>query len=516
MTRLFAPSFSSPQQMNSRQNIFQPSLVKTKGVIILSLLVFSLVNLMIVLVNHYFFRTYALDYGVYNFAFFDYAHFRMSPCPAYIYPAPVTFFQDHFSLTLLLLSPLYWLLSPVTGTYSLLIIQWGFIVAGAWATYKLIALKANHHVLGLLAMVYYFLLLGRYNAYREDANLAIIGSAFVPVFLYYFEQKKLIPTLVCFALLLVNREDYSLWLFFICLFLALVNRKDKHTRKLALILMIASVIFFIVIFKVIFPAIEDENKKFSLFDFSIVGESPLQALLFVISHPLKAIEFLFINHSDNGYYNGIKTQFYLVYFISGGFVLLLRPHYLIPFIPLIAKKMYDDNPLRWGIDTYYSIEIVSILPLMVFSILAKFKSKSLKKVLAIAICFLSLGVTTYRLFTPTVNPILAPDKKSNFLSASFYNADCDVSALNKTLQVIPSDAAVCASGKILPHLAFREKIYYFPLLKDAEYICVFKKEDTYPLMPDAFEAELNKLRSDSTWFVLKENSDVVLFSSRKK
>lgn len=482
----------------------------------LTLLAFSCVNLTIVLVNHYCFRTYALDYGVYNFAFYDYAHFRISPCPAYIYPVPVTFFQDHFSLTLLLLSPLYWLLSPITGTYSLLIIQWLFIVAGAWATYKLIALKANHYLLGLLAMIYYFLLLGRYNAYREDANLAIIGSAFIPVFLYYFEQKKVIPALVCFAFLLVNREDYSLWLFFICLFLALVNRKDKHKKKLALLLMVASVVFFIVIFKVIFPAIGDENKKFSLFDFSVVGETPLKALLFVISHPLKSIEFLFINHSDNGYYDGIKTQFYLVYLISGGFVLLLRPHYLIPFIPLIAKKMYDDNPLRWGIDTYYSIEVVSILPIMVFSILTEFKSPPLKKILAFTICLLSLGVTTYRLFTPTANPILAPDKKSNFLSPGFYAADCDVSALNAALQKIPADAAVCASGKILPHLAFREKVYYFPLIKDAEYICVFKKEDTYPLMPDAFNAELNKLRSDSSWLVLTENADMILFTLIKK
>lgn len=501
--------------MNFQANILQASLTKTKNVVWLSLLAFSAVNLMIVLVNHYFFRTYALDYGVYNFAFYDYAHFRISPCPAYIYPVPVTFFQDHFSLTLLLLSPLYWLLSPITGTYSLLIIQWLFIVAGAWATYKLIALKANHYTLGLLAMIYYFLLLGRYNAYREDANLAIIGSACIPVFLYYFEQKKLIPTLVCFALLLVNREDYSLWLFFISLFLAITYRKDAYKRKFALLLMIASVVFFILVFKIIFPAIEDENKKFSLFDFSIVGETPLKAFLFVISHPLKAIEFLFVNHSGNGYYDGIKTQFYLVYLISGGFVLVLRPHYFIPFIPLIAKKMYDDNPLRWGIDTYYSIEVVSILPIMVFSILTEFKSNRLKKVLAFTVCFLSLGVTTYRLFTPTVNPILAPDKKSNFLSAGFYSPDCDLSALNEVIQTIPADAAVCASGKILPHLAFREKIYYFPLIKDAEYVCVFKKDDTYPLMPDAFELELNKLRSDSRWFVLKENADMVLFKHSK-
>src|ERR1043165_9970817 len=96
------------------------SIFNRRSLVLLFLILLGGINLLIVVVNHYYFRTYAFDYGVYNFAFYDFAHGRISPCPIYLFIHPVTFLQDHVSLTLLVLSPLYWLLHPIAGTYSLL------------------------------------------------------------------------------------------------------------------------------------------------------------------------------------------------------------------------------------------------------------------------------------------------------------------------------------------------------------------------------------------------------------
>ena len=382
-----------------------------KPIVLLSLIVFAFINLAIVLINHYSFRTVALDYAIYNFAFFDYAHLRISPCPAYIYPFPASFFQDHFSLTLLFLSPLYWLMAPIFGTYSLLILQWLFILAGSWATYKLIATKSGNYTYGLAAMIYYFLLLGRYTAYREDVNLAILGSSMIPVFLYFFETKRFYPATFSFIFLLLNREDYSLWLIFIGIFLMIRHRKNPIEFRLSSGITILSALFFVSIFVFIFPAIEDEHKKFALFNYAIIGETPMEALKFLFQHPLRAIELLFVNHNENPYYDGIKKEFYLVYLLSGGFILLLRPLYLIPLLPLLAKKMYDDNPLRWSVETYYSIEFVSILPVCVFLILLELQSSKLKTTLIWFICLASLLVTLVRLFIPFSNPIVGEANK---------------------------------------------------------------------------------------------------------
>jgi len=103
--------------------------VSRNGYIILA--AFGLLILGIGLLNHYFFRTFGLDYASYNFAWYDYAHFRVSSCPLYYWDTNnLTFFQDHFSFTLILLAPLYWIFTPFFGTYSLIIIQNGFILLG--------------------------------------------------------------------------------------------------------------------------------------------------------------------------------------------------------------------------------------------------------------------------------------------------------------------------------------------------------------------------------------------------
>ncbi len=483
----------------------------TRPIVFFIFLFFACLNLFIVLLNHYYFRTYTLDYGVYNFAFFDYAHFRVSPCPAYLNPFSWTFLQDHFSLTLFFLVPFYWLLLPLAGTYSLLILQWCFILTGAIATYKLIELKVSDHRIALAALIYYFLLFGRYSAYRQDANLAIMGSALIPLLLYYFELRKVVPLVLTAAFLLLNREDYALWIIFIALFLLIEGWKDPWKRKVSVILMISSFLFFIIIFKFIFPALADEKKKFALFDFTAVGSSPLNAFTFIITHPLKAIQLLFINHSSENYYDGIKLVFYVVYFVSGGFLLLYRPWYLIPFIPLVAKKMYDDNPLRWSVETYYSIEIVSIMPALVFILAGKFNSSSFKYLLSVLICALTAGVTVYKMLVLPPNPIQGESNKFNVVSPDFYRSTVNVSEVHELLNSIPDTVAVSASGRLLPHLAYRKKIYYFPNIRDAEYVVLFKTSDYYPLSREDFEKEIARLDVDPYWRLLEDKADLLLY-----
>jgi len=116
------------------------------------LIFFGIILFTMGITNHYFFRTYTFDYGNYNFAFWDYAHFRISPMPTY----PGNFLQDHFSFTLMYFVPLYWLLNWLTGTYTLILIQTSLIMIAAWYTYQLIRLKSDNIWLGAGVLFYYF------------------------------------------------------------------------------------------------------------------------------------------------------------------------------------------------------------------------------------------------------------------------------------------------------------------------------------------------------------------------
>ena len=60
-------------------------------------IVAGMVYALISLVNHYLFKTYALDLGLYTHALYDYAHFRAADCSMFK-PMPQSLLSDHFDL----------------------------------------------------------------------------------------------------------------------------------------------------------------------------------------------------------------------------------------------------------------------------------------------------------------------------------------------------------------------------------------------------------------------------------
>lgn len=473
-------------------------------------LVFSLVllHVFIVCINHYYFKTYAFDYGVYNFAFYDFAHLRVSACPVYMYSEPVTFLQDHFSLTLLLFSPFYWMLTPLFGTYTLLVIQWLCIVFGALTTYKLIQHKTQNDFVSLVSVIYYLTLYGRFSSYQSDCNLVIIGSAFLPAFIYYFEMKQWMQTTGCFIFLLLNREDTALTLFFISLMLFILHSKNRQLRIIAMAYGIAALVFFSIVFQWIIPALEDSNKKYSLFNYEALGSNPLEALTFVLQHPLDTLRLFFVNHTGEPGADSVKWIFYLVYFISGGFVLMFRPVYLIAFIPLIAKKMLNDESFRWGHEGYNGVEVAAMLPILVFSILSEFKSKTIKWLLILIALVGTISVSVY--YMRHMSPSYYGFNKYSPLNPSLYAADYPVQELTEALKQIPDTAAVSASGRVLPHLAFREKIYHFPQMKDAEYVAICRLGSLFPVSLEQFNHISDSLKHHPNWQILMDKKECLV------
>ncbi len=460
---------------------------------------FALLNLLIPLVNHYLFRTFTWDYGTYNFAFYDYAHFRVSPCPLYsiFVPYGISFIQDHVSITLILFAPFYWLLTPFTHTYTLLILQWAFVLYGAWATHRLIFYKFKNEWFALLALVYYFVLFGRFSMHHSDCNLAIIGASMLPVFFYYFETKNRTGMILSFLFLCLNREDMPLCLGFIGLYLAIAHRKDKQQLRLGILISIVSLLFFFFIFAFIIPALEDENKKFNLFDYSVLGANPIEAIRFLMVNPGKAISYLFYNHSNDPNNDWLKASFYIVYGLSGGIILFFRPLMFLCFLPIVAKKMYNDTTFRWGYETYYSIEIASLLPILVFSIIGNIKINKHKIFSACIVCIVCMGVTYYCINNSNNGGL--SNIKYFFYKPEFYRSHLNSNLVHKLLNEIPDSAAISASDNMVAHLSQRKKIYHFPYIDDASIVCVDRQSNTYPVMPDKFNEELNKLILDPSW-----------------
>jgi uncharacterized membrane protein len=428
---------------------------------------------------------------------------------------PGNFLQDHFSFTLMFLIPVFWLMNWLTGTYTLIIIQYFLIIVAAWFSYKLITMKSDNIWLGAGVLVYYFLLLGRYTTFSCDVNLAVISSCFIPIFIYYFEKKKYLIALALFILSLLSRENIPLWFIFIFIVLFIQHRKDKKAVIFSIIGIFISVVYFILLFKVFIPAIETGDKQFTLFNYSALGANPGEALKFVILNPIETVKLFFINHLNDPAYKGVKGEFYIVYLVSGGIILLLRPRYLIWFIPIIAQKVLNDSYIRWGISTYYSIEVVSLLPLSVFLILASLKSKTIQLILAISVCLATLCMTLYKLNPDnveirwTMNPA-----KERIYKKEFFKAPFNIRKVNQILKQIPKDARVSASDHLFSHLSQRQSIYLFPKVEDAEFI-VFSVFDNYFMFSQMEnEEKRNEYLYSADWQIIAKEFPVFLLKKK--
>jgi hypothetical protein len=269
------------------------------------------------------------------------------------------------------------------------------------------------------------------------------------------------------------------------------------------------------LFKVFIPGIETPGVKYVLFNYSALGATPGEALKFTLLHPFETIRLFFVNHLDNPEYDGVKLEFYIVYFVSGGFVLLFRPKYIIWFIPIVAQKVLNDDFFRWGLSTYYSAEVVTLLPLSVFLILSSFKIKQLQNIFAGLVCAGSLVMTIHKMDSSNHQvPWTFYKSKIKFYDKSFYEAPFDVRKVNRLLKQIPKNARVSASNVITPHIAQRQFIYFFPTVNDAEYIVFSMSDNNYLMSPEENQKHRNNYLNSPDWMIVGKEYPVFLLKKK--
>jgi hypothetical protein len=195
--------------------------------------------------------------------------------------------------------------------------------------------------------------------------------------------------------------------------------------------------------------------------------------------------------------------------MSGGILLFLKPVYIIPFIPVIAQKMFNDSFVRWGILGFYSIEVVSILTIAVFLATISIRNNRLKIGLYILLCLSTLTITLIKL--EHRRSFWYEPAKENVISSSFYSTDLPVKKIRMEIRkYVPDDSPMTASQNLVPHYAYRKMITVFPYVLDAKYIVILKLGNFYPLSKEAFNAELDKYLHDPEWKIIMDDYPLLI------
>lgn len=482
--------------------------IKEHWPLLIILGVFALIFCSISIVNHYNFRTYAWDLGIRNNAIFDYAHFRWNE-GLLTYERFDNILSDHFQLLPILFSPLYW----IFGSYSMLILQILSILFGGTGIYFYIRKLSGSRKMANLAIIHFFSLWGIYSALGFDFHDNVVGAMFVPWFLYFIRYDKWTKASIMFVLILISKENMSLWMFFIGLGLIVLHYKEIHKLKYISLFTALALIYFLVVMKFIMPALANESREYIHFDYSALGNNFGEVIATILQRPGYIFSLLFENHLNISSAVGVKSELHFVVLLSGGVFLFLKPQYLIMLIPIYAQKLFNDDPGKWGINYQYSIEFAPILTLVAFTWIIEYKNKKKHRLIAYLLVGLTI-ITTVSVLDKRVSTWYN-SINHQFYKKNHYVRDFNVYCVHRILEKIPDDAIVSAQTMLVPHIAFRDRIYQYPDVSDAEYIVLLTADDnTYPLKQEAYDKSIAKYMNDEEWDIFFETDFALIFKRR--
>ncbi len=475
------------------------TLNKHKYIILISF-AFAILYSSISIVNHYCFRTYALDLGLYTNAAFKYAHFQIGDSTMIKeYFEPIL--GGHFDLYLILFSPLTY----IFGTYTLIIVQVIALIIGGIGIYRYFSLFKNRSI-PLFATLYFFLFFGIYSALSYDYHSVVVASCIVPWFFVAIHQGKMLPSSILFLSIIISQENISLWMLFICTALAIEHRKNINKFSSLLMFAVVSITYFFVTIFYIIPSFSHQN-EYGGMQYSYLGSNVLSVLKTIISHPIESFKILFTNHTKNPYGDFVKAETHVLLLISGLFFLIRKPLYILMLVPIYCQKFFHNNYNMWGIGGQYNIEFAPILSIGIFSAISEIKRVNIQSIMNYVALILVL-VATVRTMDNTV--FYTDKSRIRFYQKDHYKRDYKVKIAHQDLLKIPKDAKVSAQSPFVPHLSLRYNIYEFPIVKDAEYIIYSSKEGTYPLLKKDFEIKINELEASKDWEIYYKSEITIL------
>lgn len=440
----------------------------------LTFILFALIYASITFVNHYVFRTNAFDLGINNNAIYDYAHFRWNDCMI-MQPQFENVLSDHFTILPILISPLYW----IFGSYTMLIVQYITVLLGGYGIYKFAKLKTDHKYLPVIAMAHFYCIWGIYSALAFDYHDNVMAAMFVPWLFYYFDQLKWKQVAVFFALILISKENMALWMTTLAPGLGLLY-KDKTRRWAGIIMGLAAVVYFGLIVKLVIPSLANSNRAYLHFNYDVLGHNFSDALTTIFTRPWYTFKLLFINPEAPDFDN-IKPELHLMVLLAGGWAFIKRPQYLFMLLPIYAQKLFSNDFGKWGINAHYSIEFAPILAIAVLDFFTTAQNTKYTRYAALGVVLITFLATIWKIDHRS-SKWYYPVSTRFYQKQHYIQKDFSVVAMHKALKLIPDGAIVSAQSFICPHLCFRDYIYLYPMVDDAEYVVLaVDQANPYPL-----------------------------------
>lgn len=475
---------------------------KVTGILVLFLVIFSLISL----VNHYNFRTHGWDLGLFNKAMYEYSHFTMCKGDL-LHPLQYEYMVgDHFTLIQMVLSPLMYLF----GSYTLLIIQIVAILFGGIGIYRIADYFQVNERAKRFILIHFYAIWAIQSALAYDYHDNVLGAMLMPWLMYYLLHKRLIKVFVLFVLILMCKEVMAMWMFFVCFGTLFTFKWDKRERWILIGMGIFSMAYFLAIVNVFMPAINGVQEYYHN-QYTYFGDGMTDVIINLIKSPSKIFEGLFLNHNNYEYGDGIKLEFWYVFLLSGGILMVFKPQLIIFCAPTFLIKFFNDDFQKWGLNFHYNIELVPVLSLAMICAYRRLHKKW-KSPVVFGVMALTILLTHIKMFHRTSKWYTR--EKSNIYRGDHYSPKYNVSNIYAAIDLIPDEASVCAQSNIVPHVSMRDTISQHPYIKGAEYIILDKALGIWPQSKEEYLSSVDSLCRVGTYDCIYDKGTTLLFKRK--
>ena len=460
-------------------------------------ILFGLVSIL----NHFYFRTFGLDYGIANQALYQYAHGNSAICSQLLGTQETPYLALHISLWVPLLSPFYW----VFGSYTLLLFQNLALVFGAIGITKMAQESKLDSTLIHVILIQFYTGFTIYAALAFDYHDNVIGACFLPWLFFFYKKNKFGLSLICFFAMLISKENMALFAAFSAMALGLLNKeKGKVNVAFSFGLILIAFSWFFLAGTIWMPSLNPNGSFDQISRYSHLGKSLKDIILYIFLHPIDMLKMFFFSHVQPDSYEIVKQEFLWVLLLSGGFLCFLRPAYLLMALPILAQKLWNKELAFWGMSFHYQIELAFVVSMVFIAVLTSLNNKWVKLTMA-SFTMILTSLVTYA-YMQNRQADFKPEKE-NLFSKSHYEAPFNSQLVASKISQIPTSAHVCAQSNLMPHLANRNHLFHFPYIKDATYLLVLQPNfNSYPLSVDAGNLLVDSIRHSPFW---KEDSSAL-------
>ncbi|MFI0925108.1 DUF2079 domain-containing protein [Streptomyces sp. NPDC021012] len=388
-------------------------------------------------------RATGFDLGIFDQAVRAYAHLELPRSPIknvhHEFPPGFSLLGDHFTPALALLAPLYWLWDDPR---TLILAQAALFAAGvpvvrriarhAFTGAEPLVVRRAADLAGLVYALGWPLLDSSYNGFHEVAFA-------VPFTLLMLERgiaHRYGAAAVWAALLCTAKEDMGLVVGAYGLVLAVRAHRAGHRtgRATGLVLALAGPLVSAVVIGWFIPAMGGPEGYY--WSYGSLGADPGDALVHVLTAPWILLQAAVTP----------SVKLAMLAWILGSLALLPlgSPTFLLA-VPLLAERVFSDNPNHWPVINHYDAFLWPILLTAALETLGRLRDRRLVRRWAIT----ALALSSAAALVLGLNLLVRPD---------FWLPSPDKRPLATAAELVPDGATVEADNTVAPRLTARTDV----------------------------------------------------------